>query len=58
MFLKAGFIFQTPTTAELQERLVSRPGKNVPWEVVSSMAQNLEAEPVTQEEGFDEIWYT
>jgi predicted kinase len=57
-YYKIAVVFKTPPTIELQERLVTRPGKNVPWEVVSSMAQNLEAEPVTQEEGFDEIWYT
>ena len=57
-YYKIAVVFKTPPTAELQQRLASRPGKNVPWEVVSSMAQKLEAEPVTQEEGFDEIWYT
>jgi len=41
----------------LFERLNSRPGKNVPWEFVSDMAQKLEVEPPTLEEGFDEIWY-
>jgi predicted kinase len=56
-YYKIAEVFKTPSTNELNQRLDSRPGKNVPWEVVSSMAQKLEAEPVTQEEGFDEIWY-
>lgn len=54
---KIAVVFQTPNTNELKQRLASRPGKNVPWEVVSDMAQKLEVEPVTKEEGFDEIWY-
>jgi predicted kinase len=57
-YYKIAVVFKTPPTVELQERLSSRAGKTIPWEVVSSMAQNLEAEPVTKEEGFDEIWYT
>jgi predicted kinase len=56
-YRKIAVVFKTPPTAVLEERLASRPGKNVPWEVVSKMAQQLEAEPVTMEEGFDEIWY-
>jgi len=57
-YYKIAVVFKTPPTAELQRRLASRPGKNIPWEVVSNMAQQLEAEPPTIEEGFDEIWYT
>lgn len=57
-YYKIAVVVKTPPTAELQARLASRPGKNVPWEVVSSMAQTLETEPVTKDEGFDEIWYT
>lgn len=56
-YYKVAIVFATPPSAELQKRLASRPGKEVPWEVVSEMAQKLEAEPVTEEEGFNEIWY-
>jgi predicted kinase len=56
-YRKIAIVFKTPETAELQRRLASRPGKNVPWDVVSKMAQQLETEPPTLEEGFDEIWY-
>lgn len=57
-YYKIAVVFRTPPTAELKERLASRPGKNVPWEVVSKMAQQLEAEPPQLDEGFDEVWYT
>lgn len=57
-YYKIAVVFPTPPTAELQKRLASRPGKEIPWEVVSDMAQKLEIEPPTKEEGFDEIWYT
>ncbi len=57
-YYKIAVVFKTPPTAELQRRLASRPGKTIPWDVVSNMAAQLEAEPPTQEEGFDEIWYT
>lgn len=57
-YYKIAVVFKTPPTAELERRLASRPGKEIPWEVVSDMAQKLEAEPPTKEEGFDEIWYT
>ena len=57
-YYKIAVVFKTPPTAELQRRLATRPGKNVPWEVVSKMAQQLELEPPTEEEGFNEIWYT
>jgi len=56
-YRKIAVVFKTPETAELQRRLATRPGKNVPWDVVSKMAQQLETEPPTLEEGFDEIWY-
>jgi predicted kinase len=55
-YYKIAIVFQTPKPAELMQRLASRPGKDVPWSVVSSMAQQLETEPPTEEEGFDEIW--
>ena len=56
-YYKIAVVFKTPDTAELVKRLNSRPGKTIPWDVVSKMAAQLEAEPVTKEEGFDEIWY-
>jgi len=56
-YYKIAVVFRTPETAELQKRLASRPGKNIPWDVVSKMAQQLEAEPPQLDEGFDEIWY-
>jgi predicted kinase len=48
-------VFRTPDLDVLKERLASRPGKYVPWEVVQSMIDNWE-EP-TNEEGFKEIWF-
>ncbi len=48
-------VFCTPDLSVLKERLASRPGKDVPWEVVQGMIDNWE-EP-TAEEGFKEIWY-
>ena len=56
-YRKIAVVFKTPPTAELVERLASRPGKEIPWEIVSDMAQKLEAEPPSLDEGFDEIWY-
>ena len=48
-------VFRTPKIDVLKERLASRPGKEIPWEVVQGMIDNWE-EP-TNEEGFKEIWY-
>jgi predicted kinase len=48
-------VFRTPNLDVLKERLASRPGKDVPWEVVQGMIDGWE-EP-THEEGFTEIWY-
>ena len=48
-------VFRTPELDVLKERLASRPGKDIPWEVVQGMIDNWE-EP-TEEEGFKEIWY-
>jgi adenylate kinase family enzyme len=47
-------VFKTPSEDELKKRLASRPGKEIPWEVVQSMINRFE-EP-TIEEGFKEIW--
>ena len=48
-------VFRTPDLAVLKDRLSSRPGKEIPWEVIQGMIDNWE-EP-TEEEGFKEIWY-
>lgn len=56
-YYKIAVVFKTPPAAELEKRLASRPGKTIPWEVVSSMASQLEAEPPTEDEGFNEVWY-
>ena len=48
-------VFKTPEPEELARRLASRPGKNIPEEVITQMINNWE-EP-SLEEGFQEIWY-
>lgn len=48
-------VFKTPDTDELAKRLASRPGKNIPYEVMQSMINHFEMP--TEEEGFTEIWY-
>ena len=48
-------VFKTPELEELTRRLASRPGKEIPWDVVQYMITNWE-EP-TEEEGFKEIWF-
>jgi predicted kinase len=48
-------VFKTPELAELRTRLASRPGKTIPWNVVSGMIEHFDMPD--EEEGFDEIWY-
>jgi predicted kinase len=48
-------VFKTPEEEELRRRLGNRPGKNIPWEIVSSMINNFEMP--TEEEGFKEVWF-
>lgn len=48
-------VFPTPEPAELERRLASRPGKNIPWAVMQGMVSGLKLP--TEEEGFDEIWH-
>jgi predicted kinase len=48
-------VFKTPELAELRTRLASRPGKTIPWNIVSGMIKNFEMPD--EEEGFKEIWY-
>lgn len=47
-------VFRTPDLSVLKQRLASRLGKEVPWEVVQNMIDNWE-EP-SLKEGFTEIW--
>lgn len=49
-------VFDIPDKAELDRRLASRPGKNIPWHVMDSMIEGF-AWP-TEDEGFAEIWRT
>jgi predicted kinase len=46
--------FPAVTKDELVKRLNSRPGKEIPWEVVEQMI--IFYEKPTEEEGFKEIW--
>jgi predicted kinase len=49
-------VFKTPEKDELDRRLASRPGKNIPDYVMRSMIDYFEMP--SEEEGFKEIWYT
>ena len=46
-------VFETPVVTELRMRLASRPGKHIPWSIVSSMIRAMEMP--TLDEGFVEI---
>jgi len=48
-------VFPTPDKEEHDRRLASRPGKNIPWNVMQGMISGFKMP--TEEEGFDEIWY-
>ena len=48
-------VFKTPDKEELDRRLASRPGKNIPDHVMRSMIAHFEIP--TGEEGFKEIWH-
>ncbi len=56
-YYKIAVLFKIPDMEELMIRLSSRPGKNIPWEVVSDMSNKLKSQPPTEKEGFDEIWH-
>ena len=56
-YYKIAVVVKTPPIDELKARLAARPGKDVPWEVVQAMISQLNFEPPTEDEGFDEIWY-
>jgi predicted kinase len=49
-------VFRIPDDNTISKRLLSRPGKNIPWDVVEKMKSQFVMP--TEEEGFDEIWYT
>lgn len=48
-------VFATPNKEELARRLASRPGKNIPADVMRSMIDGFDMP--TEDEGFKEIWY-
>lgn len=52
---KIAVVFRTPNKVEHDRRLASRPGKEIPSEIMTVMINGLQ-EP-TEEEGFKEIWY-
>jgi predicted kinase len=47
-------VFPTPDADELERRLASRPGKNIPKHVMDNMIKHFEIPSL--EEGFTEIW--
>lgn len=49
-------VFNTPPESELMKRLASRPGKTIPWDVMTTMINGFTLP--TEEEGFKEIWFT
>jgi predicted kinase len=48
-------VFKTPDADDLARRLASRPGKNIPDQVMRSMIDGFEMP--TEDEGFKEIWH-
>jgi predicted kinase len=48
-------VFRCPDVDELTRRLLSRPGKLIPVDVLHDMIKNFEVP--SEEEGFKEIWY-
>ncbi len=48
-------VFRTPEHKELMQRLMSRPGKEIPDHVIASMIASFEMP--TEAEGFKEIWF-
>jgi len=55
-YYKIAVVFESPPRPELKQRLASRPGKEIPDVVVEGMLASFEMP--TEQEGFDEIWYT
>lgn len=54
-YRKIAVVFKIPEAAELQRRLKSRPGKDIPGYVMKTMIDGFQIP--TLEEGFDEIWH-
>jgi len=54
-YVHIAIFFKTPEPEELQRRLLNRPGKIIPAEVIESMIAGLEMP--TTEEGFKEVWF-
>lgn len=54
-YTKYAVFFEAPNKEEHERRLASRPGKNIPPNVITNMVETIE-EP-TLEEGFDQIIY-
>ena len=48
-------VFKTPELTELHRRLASRPGKDIPAQVMVQMIRGFQMP--TEEEGFKEIWH-
>jgi predicted kinase len=48
-------VFKTPEKEELAKRLASRPGKNIPDNVMRDMIKNFVVP--TEDEGFKEVWF-
>lgn len=48
-------VFRTPEKSELERRLASRPGKEIPAYVVEQMIDGFQMP--TEDEGFTEIWH-
>jgi predicted kinase len=48
-------VFKTPDKKELDRRLASRPGKEIPDHVIRSMIESFDMPTV--DEGFTEIWF-
>lgn len=48
-------VFKTPIENELIKRISSRPGKTIPWEIVSRMIKDFQIP--CEDEGFKEIWF-
>lgn len=52
-YTKIAVVFPIPDHNQLKKRLASRPGKNIPAHIVSSMINNFQ--PPSKDEGFDQI---
>jgi len=48
-------VLGTPPEEELKQRLSSRPGKEIPWDVIANMIANFDMP--SENEGYKEIWY-